>query len=143
MISTRKSRTTIRCSFGQTHTSISSSSSLFLRRMFDSSSLSSRDRSSGTETHDGENTAHINSCLYSYRINIPTQLAADERKTKGALNPMLSKLVEFTTRDVKWKIIIKVILPLVKWSESTAASGFDCFTLFCWSNTYQEPARSS
>lgn len=38
---------------------MSSSSSLFLRLMFDSSSLSSTDRSSGTEKHDGENTEDI------------------------------------------------------------------------------------
>lgn len=42
-----------------TRTSISSRSSLFLRRMFDSSSLSSRDRSSGTERHDVESSSQI------------------------------------------------------------------------------------
>lgn len=41
--------------------------------MFDSSSLSSRDRSSGTETHDGENTAHLNSHLHTAHIAALTQ----------------------------------------------------------------------
>lgn len=63
----RKNKTTV-LYVPQTRTSMSSSSSLFLRRMFDSSSLSSRDRSSGTETHDGENTADLNSHLYTAPI---------------------------------------------------------------------------
>lgn len=42
-----------------TLTSISSRSSLFLRRMFVSSSLSSRDRSSGTERHDADSSSQI------------------------------------------------------------------------------------
>lgn len=42
-----------------TLTSISSRSSLFRRRMFVSSSLSSRDRSSGTETHDADSSSQI------------------------------------------------------------------------------------
>lgn len=43
----------------QTHTSMSSSSSFFLRRMLDSSSLSSRDRSSGTKNTRGRNAPHL------------------------------------------------------------------------------------
>lgn len=76
---------TLQCSVCVIHTSISSSSSLFLRRMFDSSSLSSRDRSSGTERHDAENRAQLNFHPYT-RCSPPT--AGERAKMKESTSEL-------------------------------------------------------